>query len=334
MKYSDIDFNNKTILITGGAGFIGSNIAFYLQNNYPDSNIIIFDCFRNNELLFDGNSLSYGHYKNLIGFKGEVICGNINSTDDLSFLNNYKFDYIFHQAAISDTRAYNQEMVMRTNVNSFHHLLKIAKKTQSVMIYASSAATYGALPSPQVVGNESPENPYGYSKLLMDQIAFRYAKENPNMTIVGLRFFNVYGPREFYKAKTSSMIIQLGHQILDNKSPRLFENSNKILRDFVFIEDVIQANIKACNPKNNGTYNVGTGNPRSFKDIVDILQKELATSLNIEYFPNPYDGYQLNTQADIASTKENLHYDPIFSLEKGIKSYLPEIKRLYGEDIL
>ena len=333
MKYSDIDFNNRTILITGGAGFIGSNIAFYLQDNYPDSNIIIFDCFRNNELLSNGNLLSYGHYKNLIGFKGEVICGNINSKDDLSVLSNYKFDYIFHQAAISDTRVYNQELVMKTNVNSFHDLLKIAKKNQSVMIYASSAATYGSLPSPQVVGNESPENPYGYSKLLMDQIASRFAVENPNMTIVGLRFFNVYGPREFYKAKTSSMVIQLGHQILDKKSPRLFENSNKILRDFVYIEDVVQANIKACNAKNNGTYNVGTGISRSFKDIIDILQKELTTSLNIEYFPNPYDGYQLNTQADITSTKESLRYEPIFSLEKGIQSYLPEIKRLYGEDI-
>ena len=334
MKYTDIDFNSKTILITGGAGFIGSNIAFYLQDNYPDANIIIFDCFRNNELLSNGNLISYGHYKNLIGFKGEVICGNINSKDDLLVLKNYKFDYIFHQAAISDTRAYNQEIVMKTNVNSFHDLLKIAKKNQSIMIYASSAATYGSLPSPQVVGNENPENPYGYSKLLMDQIASRFANENPNMTIVGLRFFNVYGVREFYKAKTASMIIQLGHQILDNKSPRLFENSNKILRDFVFIEDVVQANIKACNAKSNGTYNVGTGIPRSFKDIVDILQKELSTCLNIEYFPNPYDGYQLNTQADITLSKENFQYDPVFSLEQGIKSYLTEIKRLYGEDIL
>jgi len=333
MKYSDIDFNNKTILITGGAGFIGSNIAFYLQDNYPDANIIIFDCFRNNELLSNGNLISYGHYKNLIGFKGQVICGNINNKYDLLFLDKYKFDYIFHQAAISDTRVYNQELVMKTNVNSFHDLLKIAKKNQSIMIYASSAATYGSLPSPQVVGNENPENPYGYSKLLMDQIASRFANENPNMTIVGLRFFNVYGVREFYKAKTSSMIIQLGHQILDNKSPRLFENSNKILRDFVYIEDVVQANIKACSPKKNGTYNVGTGAPRSFQDVADILQKQLATSLNIEYFPNPYDGYQLNTQADIASTKDNLRYEPIFSLEKGIQSYLPEIKRLYGEDI-
>ena len=334
MKYNNIDFNNKTILITGGAGFIGSNIAFYLQENYPDSRVIIFDCFRNNEVLSNGNPSSYGHYKNLIGFKGDVICGNINIKNELSILDNYKFDYIFHQAAISDTRVYDQEIVMKTNVNSFYDLLKIAKKDQSVMIYASSAATSGSLPAPQIVGNETPENPYGYSKLLMDQIASRFVHENPNMTIVGLRFFNVYGPGEFYKAKTSSMIIQLGHQILNNKSPRLFENSNLILRDFVYIEDVVQANIKACNPKNNGTYNVGTGIPRSFQEIADTLQKELSTNLSVEYFANPYVGYQLNTQADITSTKENLQYEPNYSLEKGIQSYIPEIKRLYGEDIL
>ena len=249
MKYSNTDFNNKTILITGGAGFIGSNIAFYLQNKYPSAYIIIFDCFRNSKSLSNGNLLSYGHYKNLIGFKGEVICGNINSKDDLAILNNFTFDYIFHQAAISDTRIYDQEMVMRTNVTSFHNLLKIAKKNNSIVVYASSAAVYGSLPSPQIVGIESPENPYGYSKLLMDQIAMRFSLQNPNMIIVGLRFFNVYGSREFYKDKTSSMVTQLGLQILDNKAPRLFENSNQILRDFIYIDDVVQANIKACNPK-------------------------------------------------------------------------------------
>jgi len=334
MKYSNTDFNNKTILITGGAGFIGSNIAFYLQDNYPAANIIIFDCFRNSKSLSNGNLLSYGHYKNLIGFKGEVICGNINSKDDLAILNNFTFDYIFHQAAISDTRIYDQEIVMRTNVTSFHNLLKIAKKNNSIVVYASSAAVYGSLPSPQIVGIESPENPYGYSKLLMDQIAMRFSLQNPNMVIVGLRFFNVYGSREFYKAKTSSMVTQLGLQILDNKAPRLFENSNQILRDFIYIDDVVQANIKACNPKKNGTYNVGTSNPRSFQDIADILQKQLDTKFDTEFFSNPYSGYQLNTQADISSTKDSLGYEPNFSLESGIKNYLPEIKRLYDVDIL
>jgi ADP-L-glycero-D-manno-heptose 6-epimerase len=228
---------------------------------------------------------------------------------------------------------YDQEIVMQTNVNSFYDLLNKAKKDNAVMVYASSAATYGSLPSPQTVGNENPENPYGFSKYIMDQIAYRFSDENPDMMIVGLKFFNVYGSREYYKATTSSMVIQLGHQILDGQAPRLFEGSDQILRDFINIEDVMQANIKACNSKQNGTYNVGTGIPRSFQDIADILQKELGTDLGTEYFSNPYDGYQMHTQADISITKTNLGFEPIISLEEGIKAYISEIKHLHGADI-
>lgn len=333
MIYNDINFNFKTILITGGAGFIGSNLVFYFQKNYPDSHVVVLDCFRSEATFSNGNLQSFGHYKNLIGFTGDVICGNINSKSDLALLNDYKFDYIFHQAAISDTRVYDQEIVMKTNVNSFYDLLEKAKKDDAAMIYASSGATYGSLPSPQTVGKENPENPYGFSKYSMDQIAYRYANENPDMSIVGLKFFNVYGPREYYKAKTSSMVIQLGHQILDGNAPRLFEGSDQFLRDFINIEDVVQANIKACNPKKNGVYNVGTGVPRSFQDIADILQKELNTNLGTEYFTNPYEGYQMHTQADIATSQEYLNFEPVVSLEEGIKAYIPEIKRLHGEPL-
>ena len=333
MMYNNIDFNKKTILITGGAGFIGSNLAFYFQENFPYSKIIVFDCFRSDETFNNGNLKSFGHYKNLIGFKGDIICGNINNQAELALLGDYKFDFIFHHAAISDTRVYDQEIIMKTNVNSFYDLLAIAKKDRAAMVYASSAATYGSLPSPQTVGKESPENPYGYSKYVMDQISNRYANENPDLIIVGLRYFNVYGPREYYKANTSSMVIQLGHQILDCKVPRLFKNSHQISRDFIYIDDVIQANIKACTSENNGIYNVATGIQRNFQEISDILQKELNTDLGTAYFPNPHHGYQVNTQADILSTKKNLGFEPSYSLEKGIKAYIPEILRLHGSDI-
>jgi len=332
--YNNIDFNNKTILITGGAGFIGSNLAFYFQENFPNSKVIVFDCFRSDEIFPNGNLKSFGHYKNLIGFKGDIICGNINNQNDLALLGDYKFDYVFHQAAISDTRIYDQKIIMKTNVNSFYDLLAIAKKDRAVMVYASSAATYGNLASPQTVGKESPNNPYGYSKYIMDKIATRYSKENPDLIIVGLRFFNVYGPREYYKANTSSMVIQLGHQILDGKAPRLFVGSDQIFRDFIYIDDILQAIIKACDPKKNGTYNVGTGISRSFQDITDILQKELGTDLGTEYFNNPYDGYQIHTQANISASKDNLGFEPKVSLEQGIKSYIPEIKRLHGTEII
>ena len=334
MVYNKINFNKKTILITGGAGFIGSNLAFYLQQNFPDSNIVIFDCFRSETTFSNGNLKSFGHFKNLIGFKGRIICGNINSQDDLNLLSDYKFDYIFHQAAISDTRVYDQQIVMETNINSFYSLLKIAKRDNAAIIYASSAATYGSLPSPQIEGCENPENPYGFSKLMMDKIASNFSSENADMLIVGLRYFNVYGPREYYKRNTSSMVIQFGHQILNGSPPRLFEGSDKIFRDFIYIDDAIQANIKACLPKKNGVYNVGTGVPRSFQDIADILQKEFGTSFKTDYFKNPYDGYQIHTKADISSSKANLNFKPQLSLEQGIKAYTQEIKRLHRTETL
>ena len=334
MKYSKIDFNKKTILITGGAGFIGSNLAFYFQKNYPKSSIVIFDIFRSDAIFSNGNLKSFGHYKNLVGFKGDVICGNINSKDDLSLLNDYKFDFIFHNAAISDTRVYDQELIIRTNVNSFYDLLELSKRNNSQMIYASSAAVYGSLPSPQIVGTEGPENPYGFSKYMMDQIAFNFSKNNPSLSIIGLRYFNVYGHGEYFKSKTSSLVIQLGHQILDGKAPTLFEGSDKIFRDFIYIEDVVQSNIKACDFNINGIFNVGNGISRSFQDIANILQKEMGTNLGTNYISNPYNGYQLDTKADISATSEQLMFKPNFSLEEGICDYLPEIKKLHNQDIL
>ena len=167
----------------------------------------------------------------------------------------------------------------------------------------------------------------------MDQIASRYSLENPKIRLIGLRFFNVYGSREFYKSKTASMILQLGHQILDGVPPRLFEKSDQIYRDFIYIDDVIQANIKSCNSNHNGTYNVGTGIARSFLDISNILQKELGTDFDIDYFPNPYEGYQMHTQADITSIKKSIQFNPKFSLEQGIKDYIPEILKTHGKNI-
>lgn len=334
MIYNNIDFNNKNILITGGAGFIGSNLAFYFQNNFPKSNIIIVDCFRNEDKFSNGNLKSFGHFKNLLGFKGLVIAGNLNDKELIKTLElNYKFDYIFHQAAISDTTVNDQELMIKTNVNVYEELLKIAIKHKANMVYASSAATYGDSNRFEV-GYEKPNNVYGFSKVMMDNVTYEYLKKDLDISIVGLKYFNVYGPKEFYKNKTASMILQFGHQILKKESPKLFVGSDKILRDFVYIEDVMQANIKACNPKKSGVYNVGTSKARSFEDIVNILQKELNINKEKEYIENPHIGqYQFFTQANIESTIKNLDYLPKYELEDGIKDYISEIKRLFKEEV-
>jgi ADP-L-glycero-D-manno-heptose 6-epimerase len=335
MRYSDTDMNGKTILITGGAGFIGSNLAFYFQEHYPQAHIVVLDLFRSNATLSNGNLKSFGHFKNLIGFEGEVISGDINDKALLTSLaQNYQFDYIFHEAAISDTTALEQDLMIQTNVNAFKDLLDIAVAHGANMIYASSGATYGDAPSPQRVGCEAPQNVYGFSKLMMDHLGRQYAQKHPNISIVGLRYFNVYGPREFFKNKTSSMVVQFGHQLLAGKNPKLFEGSDKILRDFIYIEDILQANILAMNPKESGVFNVGTGKARSFQSMVDILQRELGTSYVCEYIPNPYVGrYQFHTEADIETTKALLGYAPRFSFEEGIAAYVPEIKRLFEQEL-
>ena len=332
MKYGNIDFNGKTVLITGGAGFIGSNLAFYLQENYPDTKVIVFDKFRSDEIFSNGNLKSFGHFKNLLGFEGIVISGDITNREDLAKLNDYKIDYIFHEAAISDTTVSDQKIMIDTNVNAFKELLDLAKEKNADVIYASSAATYGSSKIFKV-GYEKPNNVYGFSKLMMDNIAKRYMKKI-DIPIVGLRYFNVYGPREYFKNKTASMVLQFGLQLLKGEKAKLFEGSDKIKRDFIFVEDVIQANIKATNPKKSGIYNVGTGRARSFQDIVDILKKELNINRADEYIPNPYaKQYQFFTEANIEDTKKYLDYSPNYSLEEGIKADIDYIKKIFEEEI-
>ncbi|ABK82171.1 ADP-glyceromanno-heptose 6-epimerase [Campylobacter fetus] len=318
------------IVVTGGAGFIGSNLAKYFMN---DNEVLVVDKFRSNEVFSNGNLKSFGHFKNLIGFKGEIYCGDICSKDTLKQIESFNPDVIFHEAAVSDTTVSEQDEIIKINLNSFKDLLEIAKNCSSKMIYASSGATYGNAPSPQTVGRfENPGNVYGFSKLMMDELAKEfYAKFKTH--IVGLRYFNVYGGGEFFKNKTASMVLQFGLQILSGKTPKLFEGSDKILRDFVYIKDVINANKLAINGI-SGIYNVGTANPRSFQDIADILQREIGVNLGNEYIKNPYTAqYQFHTQANIATTKNGLKYEPKWSLEDGIKDYLPEIRRIFKEEL-
>lgn len=325
--------NNKRILITGGAGFIGSNIANYIEQNYKDCEILIVDKFRNDDRFSNGNLKSFGHYKNLLNFNGKILQGDINDEKIIEQMRNFAPEIIYHQAAISDTTVQEQDEIMKTNLNTFYEFLDMTKKFNSKLIYASSGATYGNSKSPQRVNfSENPVNIYGYSKFMMDKIGQEFAKKHKTQ-VIGLRYFNVYGKNEYFKGKTASMVLQFGLQILNEKAPRLFEKSDEIKRDFVYIKDVIQANIKAIDAK-SGVYNVATGKARSFFEIAQILEKELKLELGYEYINNPYKKqYQFFTQADIEDTKKELNYEPQFSLEDGIKDYLSEIKRIFKEEV-
>ena len=302
--------NYKEILITGGAGFIGSNLALKLQELFPHWRIVVFDKFRGNERLSNGSFPSLGHFKNLIGFQGEIIYGDLVNKGDLENLNlNYNFDIIYHFAAISDTTALEQDLIFEVNSNSFYSILKLALSHKAQLVYASSAATYGNVKGPQVVGFEKPLNAYGFSKLIMDNLAKDYY--NKGINIIGLRFFNVYGPNEFFKDKSASTILQFGLQFLDGKSPKLFEGSDEIFRDFVYVKDVINCCILAGEKKVSGIFNVGTGVARTFEDIFIILQKNLSSDLAPTFIENKFKKqYQFFTQADISYSKKKTRLFP------------------------
>jgi ADP-L-glycero-D-manno-heptose 6-epimerase len=302
------------VLITGGAGFIGSNLAKELQSTYPKANIWVLDDF------------SSGHFKNLLGFKGEVITADLSEQSPLGVAKRkFHFDVVFHQGAITDTTVMDQFKMLRVNADSLRFILDAVLVWKAKLIYASSAGVYGNSPSPMREGEgEVPENPYGFSKLMMDQIALNFMEENPHIKVVGLRYFNVYGPGESYKGKTASMVYQLYKQMKEGKRPRLFKWGEQ-RRDFVYIKDVIRANLLAMEKDVSGIFNIATGMTRSFNEIVSILNQLLGTNLEPDYFDCPYDFYQNYTQADITKAKELLGYEPQYSLEEGIKDYLKHL---------
>ena len=313
------------ILITGGAGFIGAQLAKEIINRFPEYEITIFDKFNNRERRENRNFKYFGDYKNINELDVKIINGDLSKQYDVQRLLEFDFDVIFHQGAISDTTVLDQEEVLKTNTISFEYFIDYCKINNKRLIYASSAGTYGNSISPNVIGSgEIPENIYGFSKLQMDKITRKNLNQNNNLNIVGLRYFNVYGPGELYKRKTSSMILQLAKQVIEHKKVRLFKYGEQS-RDFVYIKDVVNANILAMNAK-SGIYNIGSGVSRSFNDIINILEKYFNYNISIEYIDNPFDFYQNNTCADLSLSSKFLNYYPEFDLEKGIYDYLDIIK--------
>lgn len=295
------------VLITGGAGFIGSNIARLLQEQ--GAGIIILDNF------------SHSSYKNILDIKGEVICGDI--TDEKLFKKLPKVDAVIHEAAITDTTLADDTKMMMVNYEGFKNVSNFCLKQKAKLIYASSAGVYGSSRSiMEEFQKVVPHNTYGYSKYLCDVYAKKIADDNSNPLIVGLRYFNVYGPNEYHKGPAASMTYQLYLQMKAGKRPRIFKHGEQ-KRDFIYVKDVARITVEALNSETSTVLNVGTGIAHSFNDMVAGLNKAMGKSLKADYFDNPYgDKYQNFTQADTNHLQKTLSTEAHFSLDEGIADYV------------
>ncbi len=293
------------ILITGGAGFVGSNLALELQKKHD---ITILDDFTS------------GNFKNLLGYEGDFISESILDVDLDRFKN---YDVIFHEAAITDTTVMDQKIMMDVNTEGFKRLLNFAVKNNIKFIYASSAATYGNALSPQKEEYAGkPNNIYGFSKWICDCIAEKYMEKYPDSHIVGLRYFNVFGPREQYKGKMASMVWQLMKQMLNGQNPKIFKWGEQ-KRDQVYVKDIVKINLLAMDSNNSCIVNAGSGNSVSFNYIIEVLNEVLGFNYEPEYIDNPYEEfYQDYTEADLTNAKKYLGYEPEWNFYDAVKDYV------------
>jgi len=307
--------SDSSILVTGGAGFIGSNLVLTLQERLPQARLTVIDDFRS------------GDFKNLAGYAGDFVAHNLATLDWQQQFGDEQFDAIFHLASITDTTLHDQFVQVHDNVESFRRLLNFARPNRTRVIYASSAATYGAASRASLETNgAAPANIYAFSKAIMDNLANRAACESQDWVIVGLRYFNVYGPREAHKGVPASMVYHLSRQMKSGQRPRIFKHGEQ-QRDFVYVKDIVEGNIRALEAWRSGIYNLGSGQARSFNELIDVLNRSLGTDFQPDYIENPHAHYQNYTQADLTSVRTSLGYEPKYSLENGVADYM---KWLYG----
>ena len=171
----------------------------------------------------------------------------------------------------------------------------------------------------------NPANVYAFSKAQMDNLARIYTAACLAWRIVGLRYFNVYGPQESHKKTCASMIYQLYCQMKEGKRPRVFADGRQ-KRDFVFIDDVVELTIRAAEASKSRVYNCGSGVAFSFNEVIQTINRALETNLAPEYFENPYDFYQSHTQANMERAKKELGFAPMYPPEKGIGEYIRRLR--------
>ena len=318
------DGHSMNIMITGGAGFVGSNLVRHLQESYPHAELLVVDDFRTGTFA---NLASEG----LDGwsFEGRLIARPLGELDLYDLADEFDPQIIFHEASITDTRVTDEAKMLYENVEPFEMLLDLAVQRGVKLVWASSAATYGTAANGATAQRRPfriedagrPANVYGFSKWVMENLHRSTLSVSPEAHIVGLRYFNVFGPGEQNKGAMSSMVYQLAQQMLSGKRPRIFSPGDQA-RDQVFVQDVVECTIAAADDSaQSGIYNVGTGATISFNEIVSALNEALGTSYEPDYFDNPYAFYQDYTCADLTQTRKGLGWSPRHTAHEAIVAY-------------
>jgi ADP-L-glycero-D-manno-heptose 6-epimerase len=330
-------------VVTGAAGFIGANLVRGL-NDRGVTDIIAVD------------NLTQGEkFRNLVDCR---IADYLDKAAFLQAVESGSFDgavaAILHQGACSDTTERDGRYMMQNNYRYSHALLEFAAGEKVPLIYASSAAVYGASRVfREDPAYERPLNVYGYSKLLFDQVVRRRWSALPAQ-VVGLRYFNVYGEREQHKGRMASVALHCFKQYREGQRVRLFEGSGgygdgEQRRDFVSVEDVVKVNLYFLDhPERSGIYNVGTGAAQSFNDVAAAMVNacrrhdgeaplslaELQREGIIEYIPFPTDlkgRYQSYTEAEVSALRHAGYADPFLTVEEGVARYGASLLEAAGD---
>jgi len=310
------------ILVTGGAGFIGSNvIAHLIELGY---------------IVDVEDDFSSGSWRNIV--KKNVL---------LVFDPDYEeYDIIVHLASTTDTSQDNQKMVIKNNISHFQKILNSVPRHLSfkpLVIYASSASIYGkrSLDSPAMKEDDDldPDTTYAFTKFHMEKLA-KDERRHYGGNVVGLRFFNVFGQNERGKGKSASMITQIYDQIEKDGVVKLFKGGHQ-MRDFVHVNDVsylitsiIFEHLKNKKKEFQAVYNVGSGESISFNDLVKLIGKGRKFEPVIEYKESVVPWFQAFTKADISRAKEDFNWSPQFTLEARILRYIDLLKAQSVKDIL